>query len=205
MKFRKLFNNAYVAEYEDDRVMSNAFMRFQEHYESPKFKGEIFTKSEFIQWYENKYKTDYLDDWGGFNLPDYIFNSFLTGHFDPLDDLEKELLENIVQIKGPKYYIVGAIKGDKDAIKHETAHGMFYLSHQYRTIALALMATYDTEAIQKHLLENGYCEDVIMDEVHAYALIEREYLEDNDLWSDEIDYLSKVLNKNYEIGLEQIG
>lgn len=205
MKFRKLFNNAYVAEYEDDRIMSNAFMRFQEHYESPKFKGEVFTKPEFIQWYEKKYGTDYLEDWGGFNLPDYVFNIFLTGHFDPLDDLEKELLEHIVQIKSLKYYIVGAVKGDEDAIKHESAHGMFYLSHQYRTIATMLMASYDTEAIQKHLLENGYHKDVLMDEVHAYALIEKKYLEDNNLWNDEIDYLSRILNKNYDIGLERIG
>lgn len=205
MKFKKLFKNAWVAEYDDPRIMSNAFMRFQEHYESPKYRGKIFDKPEFMQWYEKKYGTDYLEDWGGFNLPDYAFNQFVAGDFNPLDELELELMEHVLGIKADKYYVIGAVKGDKDVIKHESAHGMYYLSRQYREIALALMESYDTKAIQKHLLENGYCKEVLMDEVHAYTLIEKQYLKDECLWTNEIHQLSNILNKHYEIGLEKIG
>ena len=36
---------------EHQYTLASAFLRFQEHYESPKFRGEIFSLEEFMDWY----------------------------------------------------------------------------------------------------------------------------------------------------------
>lgn len=54
------------------------FLRFQEYYESPEFKGEAFSLLDFMDWYAHSYSSHkhdkrpsftYPSDWAGFNVP----------------------------------------------------------------------------------------------------------------------------------------
>lgn len=75
--------------------LASTFMRFQEYYESSKFRGRIFSSEEFMDWYaKQKGNSTYFQDWGsGFNIPSCVLTPFYAGKFDPLDKKEKKLLK----------------------------------------------------------------------------------------------------------------
>ena len=52
--------------------LTQTMLRFQEHFESPKFRNKFFSLEEFKAWYitttpNNKFT--YYSDWSGFNFP----------------------------------------------------------------------------------------------------------------------------------------
>ena len=70
----------YHVSFPNQYLLAATFLRFQEHYESPKFRGRIFDWEEFMDWYaEQKGKFSYLQDWSGFNLPSPVFEPFRSG------------------------------------------------------------------------------------------------------------------------------
>lgn len=155
--------------------LASTFLRFQEHFESPKFRGKVFDLPEYKKWYASQSETEnfsYYQDWGGFNLPDFILDPFRNGEFGALTNKEKALLSYFKQASAP-FYIIG-ISDDSaslaSTVRHELAHALFYLNKNYREEVRAVLSTVPTRKIQNYLRRKGYHENSIEDETHAYLL-----------------------------------
>ncbi len=157
----------------EQRLMASTMLRFQEHYESPKYRGKAFTLDEFKKWYaENQSKTgdfSYYEDWEGFNIPSRVLRRFKKGDFDPLDPKERALLARFAERKGRFYLIATAGEdGDPVTLRHEVAHGLYYTRPDYRRRAQALLKEVDLKPVYAMLKRLGYHKSVWLDEAHAW-------------------------------------
>lgn len=137
--------------------LASTFLRFQEHYESPEFRGKIFTLEEYKEYYTKKHgEFSYYKDWSGFNVPSYVFEPFRQGKFDPLSTKESRLLSLLRAYKG-KFYVIGTYerKDEKQkeeiTLQHETAHGLFYTVPEYKEEILAILSKVDLGPIRKYV------------------------------------------------------
>jgi hypothetical protein len=168
---------------QEDLALS--FLRFQEHYESPRFRGQAFSLDEFKAWYAAENGSfSYVDDWSGFNIPSSMFDPFKRDDFDPLSDREKALMSSFDDESEP-FYIIGANDGS-DALEHEICHALFYVDPEYRAAAEKIISdNLDQLAhIFLEVADMGYHESVHVDEVHAYVSANPDWLADNDLKCD---------------------
>jgi hypothetical protein len=188
------------------------FLRFQEHYESPRFRGKIFSLDEFKKWYVKNSKKGkssgmftYCSDWGGFNIPSYVLKPFYEGRFDPLSKKEKNMLD-IFRNKTGKFYIIGTFgrtAESKKTLKHEVAHGLFYTNPDYKKGVLKILNTLGKSALKKvhaHLgSKTGYHESVFTDETHAYILTGMKKLVKKKVVSpDDINSVNERLNALFD-------
>ena len=157
--------------YPTNHLLASAFLRFQEHYESPRFRGQVFTWEEFMDWYAaDRGEFTYLTDWCGFNVPDTAFNAFRRGDFDPLTVKERRLLDTVAGFEKP-FYVVGVVNGAAKVLSHEFAHALFYLDGAYRNQVRSTLLRHPLLEASRHLLKTqGYDESVLDDELNAYLL-----------------------------------
>lgn len=191
----KLTNKIYILEFKTSYNLSSTFLRFQEYYESPKFKGKIFSLKEFKKWYvinspkgRKTGRFTYYWDWTGFNIPSEALMSFYEGKFDPLSEKEKQLLKLFKNVK-TRFYVIGVFgKKYKNILKHEIAHALFYTSPKYRKKVLKIVSEFNLKKIKKKLLSTkGYNEGILNDEIQAYALSPSKKL--------KLDFPSDLINK----------
>jgi len=156
--------------------MCKTLLRFQEYYESPKFRNKIFTLKEFKIWYKeskaNK-KFTYYDDWNGFNFPSYVLKPFYSGKFENLTASEKKILKTFSKQTGKFYVIATASRGDSNTILHEVAHALFYLDKQYQADAKSIVDNLKSEEYKSftdNLKKIGYYKSVYKDETQAYLI-----------------------------------
>jgi len=179
------------------RDLTRTMLRFQEHFESPKFKDKIFSLEEFKIWYASttdNNKFTYYSDWSGFNFPSYILKPFYDGSFDPLTADEKSILD-ILRSETGEFYVIGTFKNED--IKHEMAHAKFYVDPNYRKQVKKVISKIDTKTMFKALKEMGYDKSVLIDEVHAYLLESEEYLKKE--FSIEVDDYKEARRQLAEI------
>lgn len=180
--------------------LCSTFMRLQEFYESPfeDIKGHHFTLEQYMDRYAKEMGNfTYTIDWGGFNVPGHIVRQFFD-RFRPAGLLNKEhVLENLISremyghhVEGRKdFYVIGhygpaAEKVDlHSTLAHEIAHGLYYLSPDYRAAATKLIEALPekvTNKMRERLLGlGGYCEEVLPDEYQAYlSTSDDEYLKE---------------------------
>lgn len=183
--------------------MSNTMMRFQETYESPKFKDTVFGRREFFTWYRNKYKSEYLEDWDGFNIPSFIVDSVRT--FPNLTLRETKLIEDLdSKVKSEKYYVITSVGDSKSsALIHEIAHALFYLNKRYNSDMKTLIKSMPPnvrESMFISLRKNKYDESVFMDEAQAYLI--DNVREINFLvrdWKPWIDKAKAIFSRYYKV------
>jgi len=177
----------------------STFLRFQEYYESPKFRGKIFSLEEYIEWYKaEKGAFTYYEDWDGCNIPSHVLQPFYEGKFDPLSDKEKGFLE-LFRERGGIFYVLGTHgNANAEALKHEIAHGLYYTIPEYRQEVDAVLAKVDLRKIKKDLLETGYCEEVLQDEAHARLLNEYKELKQEGIVGWKHRLASWKLNRVYK-------
>jgi hypothetical protein len=176
IKKTALTPHIFLLEFPTQLELASTFLRFQEHYESPKFRGEIFTLEEYKDWYTELHgEFSYYTDWSGFNIPSYVLEPFFEGEFDPLSEEEKQFLEIFKGEKEP-FYIIG-IFGELDEdrkrslLKHEVAHGLFYTEPEYKKAVQEILSEYDLNELKNWMRSTGgYHEEVLEDETHAYSL-----------------------------------
>ncbi|OGN06705.1 MAG: hypothetical protein A2750_03195 [Candidatus Yanofskybacteria bacterium RIFCSPHIGHO2_01_FULL_45_42] len=165
----------YLIESKTRQDLAATFMRFQEYYESPVFRGRAFSADEFAAWYASELGAfTYCQDWAGFNIPSWVLEPFRNGGFDPLTDRENNLL-NFFKNVGGNFYIIGATSQDKecaDTIKHEFVHGAFFTNGDYRRDVINCLNAHKPGVVKVALREMGYGENVIEDETNAYLLTE---------------------------------
>jgi len=161
-------------DFKDQVDMAKLFLRFQEFFESPKFKGQAFTLAEFETWYiQQKGKFSYYEDWDGFNFPISNLEEFYNGKFDDLSASEQEFLDFLKPLRGNQVYIIAVAKNSVATTKtHELAHALYQVNPQYRAKARALVMAADTTKIREYLLldAGNYHPDVLDDEVHAWLM-----------------------------------
>ena len=165
----------YLIESESRQDLAQMFMRFQEYYESPEFKGKTFTVDEFAHWYTSKYGCfSYAKDWYGFNIPARVLAPFRQGNFDPLTVQEQKLLEICKEVNDNSYIIGVTPDAEyfKETIQHEFVHGVFYTNPEYRKEVEACIKDHDIKPINQGLRKMGYCNEVAIDETNAYILTE---------------------------------
>lgn len=168
-----LTDNIILLRFANEADVARTFLRFQEHYESPRFEGLVFTHDEFKKWYvETHGKFDYYEEWyDGFNIPSSVLKKFYSGEFNPLTEGEKMIL-NMLKDHTHDYYIIAVHhKKDKSIFHHELAHALFYTDKTYKKKVLSIMEKYDLKYLEKILHEiDGYSKNVIIDEIQAYSV-----------------------------------
>ncbi len=177
MEFKVLHPQANIIhlKFKLKRDLTKTMLRFQEHFESPKFKDKFFSLEEFKTWYASTTKSKkftYYSDWSGFNFPSKILKPFYEGKFDPLTAEEKTILD-LLREEGDKFYVIATFKNED--VKHETAHARFYVDAEYRKQVKKVVKTIDTKPLFKVLKGMGYDKSVLIDEAHAYLLETEEY------------------------------
>lgn len=199
MKIKEIAPRTFHVDFTTREELLRAFVRFQEYYESPAFKEKIFTLDEYETWYKSYYKKDtfsYYEDWSGCNVPSFVFDKFRQGVMNPLSEREIDLL-SVLPNDGKKYYVIGTFDGGKeDVLFHEMCHSLFYSSSLYRKEVLILLDKYDKDLyeVKNYILEMGYHESVLLDEVQAYVLGSK-----SDLDEDTISYPPELHNQLKEI------
>jgi len=189
--------------------LAATFLRFQEHYESPEFRGRVFTLEEYKQWYtanssEGKETGEftYYEDWAGFNIPSEILHPFYQGAFDPLSERENIFLDTFsARRDNGLFYIVGTY-GDAElrTLQHEVAHGLFYTRPEYKTAVLAILDEIPTEKerIREFLANSaGYHPSVFDDETHAYILTGLDYLKEEGIDTSDLGDAAQRLAANF--------
>ncbi len=162
------------------------FLRVQEYYESPKFRGKYFTIAEFVDWYSTEHGDgvfSYIADWDGFNVPSNMIYDFYkllkrnNGELNKFDQLILQVceeVENTLNIQ-PPFYLVGTHSEDDEerlTLDHEIAHALYALNRSYRTEVHALIKKLPkrqvTAKMYQTLTDYGYHKAVHKDELQAY-------------------------------------
>lgn len=174
------YDGIYHAKFPTRYECAATFLRLQEFYESP-FKGfyrKYFTLEEYMDKYakENGNFT-YTSDWEGFNVPGNIVRKFFKKDSSFWEDMmckETILYNNLVEVITSKkrFYLIGTSDEDgHDAVDHECAHGFWYLNRYYKAeqqYVLDGIAPSIVIRLKKKILDKGYRESVVPDELQAY-------------------------------------
>jgi len=169
----------YLVESKTKQNLAETFMRFQEYYESPVFKGKCFSVEEFAAWYAKEYGSfSYAQDWSGFNIPSWVLEPFKNGNFGNLTEKEQKLIDMFKNEEGD-FYIIGATPKDEwwaDTVRHEFVHGAFCVNQNYRENVNYLLNSKKPATVKKALGKMGYGKNVLEDEMNAYLLTEPQTL-----------------------------
>src|SRR3989344_945532 len=173
--------NIYLIESRTRQDLAVAFMRFQEYYESPEFKGRVFSVDDFAHWYTRKFGSfSYSGDWYGFNIPGTVLAPFKNGDFNPLTASERRLIDFCSGVDGNSY-IIGATPSAeffKETVQHEFVHGAFYTNVEYKREVVSCVNDFNIHTVRNGLLKMGYCDDVVIDETNAYVLVEPDTIQE---------------------------
>lgn len=114
----------------------------------------------------------YTSDWAGFNVPGNVVQKFFRLFTGDLARKERRLHEAVlpmIERHGDRFYLIGAVKGQGGTIRHETAHGLYYLDDGYRQEMDAVTDGWrNAGKFRSVLLANGYASPMVKDETQAY-------------------------------------
>ena len=88
-QLKEILPHVYHVRFESRYQLAMHFLRAQEYYESPKYRGKLFTLVDFMEWYSGEYGEGaftYPLDWSGFNCPDWVLAAIYE---DELEDENK--------------------------------------------------------------------------------------------------------------------
>lgn len=192
MQSKEILKNVIHLSFDTQYEVTSTMLRVQEFYESPypEIKDQIFTLQDYIDLYtENKGNFTYYEDWSGFNIPGEYVSKFFR-NFIHLSNKEKQIHEVVKPYisSGEKYYLIASCEGDESVLDHEIAHALWYLDEDYKKEVSEYVKNNFPESVlsifKKELLEKGYCEEVLDDEIQAYLTTsEPSYLEAWDFYN----------------------
>jgi len=187
---REIIPKVYFLTYDTRYNLCMSFVRIQEFYESPFYKGKYFTLEDFMDYWSLEFGNgsfDYTSSWDGFNFSGNVLNKWIQLFSRaPLREKENAILTTM--INKIKYwedlndiYIIATHKENtakrrKEIVEHELAHAMYCLYPKYKKSCDKLieklkstewgMVKYSQTKIK--LNDMGYCDDVADDEMQAY-------------------------------------
>lgn len=199
LRLTNLVGSVYHIEFPSQTELASTMLRFQEHYESPRFRGEVFSRAEYEKWYaERNGAFTYLTDWSGFNVPSRIFDPFYRGAFNPLSWEEIALLKLVGGIPRPFYLIATAKSCDPHTLVHEIGHGLYATNIDYRTEAHALLEGCQLAPIFRFLY-GGYHYASWLDEAHAYLMADYTWLRETGvLKNDDLQEIHLALASAFD-------
>lgn len=209
MKVISLAPQIFHVKFKAQQPLTKTFVRFQEYFESPHFRGTFFSLQDFRQWYihhspEGKKtgKFTFYQDLGGFNIPCRILDPFYQGRFNPLTREEKQLLATFVPYRAQRFYIIGTYGNrTQDVLQHEIAHGLFYTNPRYRKEVLHILHKIPLQKrheINRFLQQTQfYHHDVWLDETHAYVTSSLSDLKDEGIAIESLQKVHQELNQIY--------
>ena len=179
---KELFPHIYYLEFDSSYRSAMHMLRFEEYYESPKFKGQIFSLIDFMEWYASEHDDvfSYPADWGGFNVPStslLAVRNATIPDFNRYDALMFEIIDQVVtRENGHIFYFISSSKEEpKVTLNHEIAHAFYACDPEYRqamdTTINAWKEQYPTKYEKAALVlkKLGYHEQSVQDEIHAYC------------------------------------
>ena len=173
-------NSIYAVKVNDVRIRCYLFLRYQKYYEgsSKSIRGNRFSIDQFIKWYSEEYKNKemftYAYDWCGFNIPSWSIEECLSKIIDEneYDRLMSNIFSSCISDNdGKNFYLLGVDSLDSDILDHEMAHGMYYTDSDYKTTMDEITESIPVDsyaALKKIILDMGYGDNVIDDEIQAY-------------------------------------
>jgi len=177
---------AVIIEDKYDRAMT--FLRIQEFYESPNplFRGnKDFSFTEYMKWYSEEYGRGftYGMDWSGFNVPlkvAYKCYDTLTDRYTDYDDIMESIIYQLFHLNNNNCdgYIIGVGNTNNDTFQHEVCHGLYATNKQYKELVNEITLTISTKdylTFRNNLIEIGYTDKVIDDEIQAYLTFGHDY------------------------------
>jgi hypothetical protein len=195
-KLKEIYKRIFLVTIKDQYDLAMTFCRLQEYYESPfkQVRGKTFNMAEFQRMYAKKFGDGvftYPVDWAGFNVPGAVVDEFMSANFEDwgneydftigeihwkITDEHKSYNDN------NPYYLIGAEPKDKDTIKHEMCHALYYLDKEYQESVNCIISELNRSVFaqfRSHLLNIGYSKQVITDEINAYICIDSYQLTDS--------------------------
>jgi len=183
IKIQEIFPGLIHLHFKTQYEVTSTMLRLQEFYESPyeNIRDKYFDLEDYMDTYaKHKENFTYTIDWSGFNIPGNVVNKFFK-IFDEKLLAKEAILKNTINkakadigIKDSKFYLIASYDDDlegKDVLKHEIAHGLYYLNEEYKEkMEKVIMNISDNERnlLAERLLDEGYFENVIFDEMQAY-------------------------------------
>jgi hypothetical protein len=203
---KKIYPNIFLVGMENSYDLALTFCRVQEFYESPykEIRGKSFTMMELQRIYSIRREEGcftYPNDWCGFNIPGNVIDKlYQYGRITDINEYDNvfwDILDKIgnqIEID-EKYYLIGSDPLSKTTINHEVAHAFYYLYPSYRKVANTIVSKIPIplfNKFKKHLLDLGYNDKVIKDEVQAYLSADLENLTEENVTSHK---QNKFINK----------
>lgn len=193
-KIHEVLPGIFAVEVKDDYERSMLFLRCQEHYESmfDEIRGNHFDIFKLMDLYRKWKGLEYFSypyDWSGYNVPGHIVESCTQHVLDarngisptPYDYIMMEIIQDIKNNFGnpKKYYLIGVDELSGGILDHEISHGLFYVDPEYKKSVEDILGKMPAEVYSRMseiILEMGYTESVVADEIQAYmstGLVER--------------------------------
>lgn len=198
--FTEITNNIFHLEFPTAHLMCSTLIRFQEHYECPKYRGKIFDLEEYMDWYADKFGNfTYFTDVAGFNIPSEFLKKFYEGKFNPLTRKEKKILELFQNNKEPFYIIATHKKSSthNDDLTHEVSHGLYHLNKEYKKEVKRILKNVNLDSIYEWLKERGYNKFSFLDEAHAILLESAKSFSRCGIKASKYKKIRKMLYENY--------
>jgi len=186
IKVKKLFPKIYLLMFDTQYELCMSFVRWQEFYESPKFRGKYFDLEEYIDYWSKDFgggSFDYPAVWGGFNIPGKVIDDWISISVEKQDrDRENEVLILLCDtLRNDNLYlrdtyIIATHKEQEEreintTIDHELAHAFYYVYPEYKSSCNKLLKKVSKVAYTNAkvmLVKLGYCRASIKDEMQAY-------------------------------------
>lgn len=195
-KLKEIYKGIFLVTIKDKYDLAMTFCRLQEYYESPfkQIRGKTFTVTEFQKIYAQKFGDGiftYPADWSGFNIPGNVLDDFMSVTFNDwgteydlvIDEIHWKITDEYESYNDTDpYYLIGAEPKEKNTIKHELCHALYYLDNHYRESVNSIISQLNRSVFaqfRSHLLNIGYSKHVITDEINAYSCIDSHQLTDS--------------------------
>ena len=173
-ELKKLTEEIYWLAFDNRYDLAMHFLRAQESYESPKFKGENFTIAEYMAWYAKDHGGvfTYPNDWRGFNVPGRILDDLSAIRIEDFNKYDRFMSSvcDLIGVEVHEIYLIGSLIGDLETVKHEIAHALYYTDVKYAERMNNLLAPNAgaLEDFYAKLESKGYDSAVLIDEAQAY-------------------------------------
>jgi len=178
---KEIKDNVFAVIVPNDYDRAMLFCRVQEFYESDndEFLNSDFDMWEYVRWYSknNKNSFTYAKDWSGFNVPFKVAVNCMIAikNKTPYDDIMEEIIDEILRNHNYSLssYIIGTKTDSGSTFKHEMCHALYYTNKTYKDTADVLISLIEKKyknIFKNNLMELGYNESVIADEIQAYMM-----------------------------------
>lgn len=199
-KVKEVKPNVFLLRFRSRKEMTSTLHRFQEFYESAKYRNKLFTLKEFFDYNcsQNEGKFKYHTYVDGINFPSSILKSF---KFMPaLTTKEKQVLS---LFENKTCYIIAVVGNDKDTLRHEMCHAFYFLNKSYKHQVQKILKNSNLTIFKDFMKSIDYHKSVHLDEAHAFLCADFLMISKEVDLKPKFKTLSKRLQLNYKLHFNQ--